>query len=247
MLLNPYKNLKDLCSIINATKFAVIVTEVFGKVNFHGWPWQEVCGLEMFPMCLQTWYITLSPADCKHSLALYFAGTGEKYKPSINTNDQGWHIISENPVASAWYFHFMVELFIKHVLGIESDHPGIFSDTSAYYGTVEQQGCLILHLHLLVWIQGSLSPDNIWKCLLDATPEPQQELIKYLESVHIGEFMTGTQDEILNRISEAKEKANYVNPTDTLPSPPPKPCKTKYKDCSDCRSLEDWWTYLHLL
>ena len=32
----------------------------------------------------------------------------------------------------------MVQLFIKHVLGVDSDHTGIYGDTLAYYGTVEQ-------------------------------------------------------------------------------------------------------------
>ena len=55
----------------------------------------------------------------------------------------------------------MVELFIKHILGIGTDHEGLFGETSAYYGTVEQQGRLTLHLHLLLWIVGSPSLDCI--------------------------------------------------------------------------------------
>lgn len=33
-----------------------------------------------------------------------------------------------------------MENFIKHVLGVGTDHPGLYGKTSAYYGTVEQQG-----------------------------------------------------------------------------------------------------------
>ena len=40
-------------------------------------------------------------------------------------------------------------MFIKHVLGVDSDHDGVFGPTNAYYGTVEQQG--IVH-----------SPGNPW-------------------------------------------------------------------------------------
>ena len=43
-------------------------------------------------------------------------------------------------------------MFIKHVLGVDSDHNGVFGPTNAHYGTVEQQGRLTLHLHLLLWI-----------------------------------------------------------------------------------------------
>jgi hypothetical protein len=53
----------------------------------------------------------------------------------------------------------MVEQFLEHVLGVKSQHPGLYGDTSAYYGTVEQQGRLTLHIHLLLWIKGGLTPD----------------------------------------------------------------------------------------
>ena len=43
----------------------------------------------------------------------------------------------------------MIQAFIKHVLGVDADHPGIYGYTSSYYGTVEQQDHLALHLHLL--------------------------------------------------------------------------------------------------
>jgi hypothetical protein len=29
-------------------------------------------------------------------------------------------------------------MFIKHVLGVDQKHPGLYGQTSAYYGTVEQ-------------------------------------------------------------------------------------------------------------
>jgi hypothetical protein len=70
-------------------------------------------------------------------------------------------LIANNPVAGAWFFYFMVKLFIKHVLGVGSDHPGIYGKTLAYYGTVEQQGHLTLHLHMLLWIQGCPMPQEI--------------------------------------------------------------------------------------
>jgi len=60
-------------------------------------------------------------------------------------------------VAGAQFFHFMCELFIKHVLGVGKKHPGLYGKTTTYYGTVEQQGRLTLHLHLLLWILNSLS------------------------------------------------------------------------------------------
>jgi hypothetical protein len=99
-----------------------------------------------------SWYITLSPADVKHPIYLYFADTKESFNPIFKSNDEHIYLISKNPVAGAQFFHFMVELFIKHVLGVGTNHPGVYGETSAYYVTVEQQGQQTLHLHLLLWI-----------------------------------------------------------------------------------------------
>jgi len=75
-------------------------------------------------------------------------------------------LVAKNPVADARFFHFMDNLFIKHVLGVNSDHPGIYGETLAYYGTVEQQGHLTLHLHILIWLFGCLTPQDIRKTIV---------------------------------------------------------------------------------
>jgi hypothetical protein len=41
--------------------------------------------------------------------------------------------------------------FLSDVLGILTDSwEGFYGHTSSYYGTVEQQGCLTLHMHMLL-------------------------------------------------------------------------------------------------
>ena len=88
-------------------------------------------------------------ADVKNPVALYYADSDVTFKPNIRAPEECYRLIANNPVACAWFFNFMVEQFIKHVLGIGSEHPGLYGETSAYYGTVEQQGHLTLHIHLL--------------------------------------------------------------------------------------------------
>ena len=61
----------------------------------------------------------------------------------------------------------MIQAFIKHVLGVDANHPGLYGDTSSYYGTVEQQGRLTLHLHMLLWIRGTLTPQEIQDRIID--------------------------------------------------------------------------------
>jgi hypothetical protein len=55
----------------------------------------------------------------------------------------------------------MIETFIINVLGVNSTHRGLYGETNTYYGTVEQQGRLTLHLHMLLWLKGALRPEDI--------------------------------------------------------------------------------------
>src|ERR1700683_337728 len=87
-------------------------------------------------------------------------------------------------------------MFIKHVLGVGTDHPGLYGHTAGYYGAVEQQGRFILHLHLLLFLKGSWTPQEIRDKIMDPTSDFQQKLVEYLECVHSGEFMTGSIDEV---------------------------------------------------
>ena len=188
------------------------------------------------------WYITLSPADVKNPIALYYADHDVTFKPMIRTPEERYRLISSNPVACARFFNFMVEQFIKHVLGVGSNHPGLYGETSAYYGTVEQQGRLTLHIHLLLWIKGGLTPDEIRDRITDPTSDFQQQLVKYLENAHQGEFLMGTQTEVLSNVVQDAQSSMYADPTETLPEPPPAPCTTHDCDasCGKCQNLNTW-------
>ena len=98
-----------------------------------------------------------NPADNKHPISLYLADTKSTFNPVIKTSNEHLCLMSGNPVAGAHFFHFMINAFIEHVLGIDNitkwginrKHE-LFGQTSAYYGTVEQQGRLTLHLHMVL-------------------------------------------------------------------------------------------------
>ena len=99
----------------------------------------------------------------------------------------------------------MISMFIKHVLGsnaaidgsqhspgLQCDYScGFYGDTEGYYGTVEQQGRLTLHLHMLLWIKGSVSPQCLRELVMDPSSTFQQNLVRYLEACHQGELVTG--------------------------------------------------------
>ncbi|KAH8068594.1 hypothetical protein BXZ70DRAFT_903084 [Cristinia sonorae] len=139
----------------------------------------------------------------------------------------------------------MVELFLKHVLGVGQQQLGLYGKTSGYYGTVEQQGRLTLHLHMLVWIRNSLTPQEIRNNILDPSSDFQTKMVQYLESVHQGEFMNGTEPEIEASIPEygtSPGGSGPVPPTRVLPETVPRRCtKTKCANCAVCQQADTWW------
>jgi hypothetical protein len=190
------------------------------------------------------WYITLSPADNKHPLCLYFADDKENLDIELlRSEDERYRLIASNPVAGTRFFHFMVEMFIEHVLGVGSEHRGLYGKTSGYYGTVEQQGRLTLHLHMLLWIHGSCSPDEIRTRILDPQSDFRQRLVDYLESTHAGDFVSKNKEEVELEVSGAAQAADYRNPTEMLPDPPPKACHSvPHNNCQECASITSWWS-----
>ena len=218
--------------------------KVSGSITAKKHQRQEIWSLTAYEGA-PAWHLTVSPPDSKNPLCLYLASDDEQFEVKMLEGNVRLRRVANNPVACARFFHFMIELFIKHILGVNTDHPGLYGKTSAYYGTVEQQGRLTLHLHILVWIAGSPSPDEIRKRLMDPTSDFQHLLIKYLESTHIGKFLTGTKDDVLDQLSINATKKDYIDPTDVLPSPPPDPCKEncKLESCSPCQNLSEWWSF----
>src|ERR1700724_2063535 len=69
--LDPSESVQCNCSLARVTRYNV--ASLCEKIMRN-----ELWSLTSYKVAL-SWYITLSPAECKHPLALYFAGTGEKY------------------------------------------------------------------------------------------------------------------------------------------------------------------------
>ena len=190
------------------------------------------------------WYITISPADSKHPVCLYFADNKEKLDVALSrSEDERYRLIASNPVAGARFFHFMIKMFICHVLGFEKDHHGFYGETAGYYGTVEQQGRLTLHLHMLLWIRGSPSPDDLRSKILDPGSDFRQKLVEYLDNAHAGDFLQKNRADVEADVHEASQSPEYKNPTETLPEPPPPLCHDiPENDCNGCASVTSWWS-----
>ncbi|KAG5221210.1 hypothetical protein IMY05_C4454000100 [Salix suchowensis] len=193
------------------------------------------------------WYITLSPVDVKHPLCVYLAGTDTKFSPVIKTSDERLKLVTSNPVAGARFFKYVVETFISDILGFDKDSSsGLYGDVEAYFGTVEQQGRLTLHLHAAIWIRGSLSPKDLRECLMNQNSVWNQKITDWLESCHAGEFMTGSMVDLDSKFALIRKQDGYVDPISTLPSAPPKLCSSclhHNENCPFCCKENEWWTY----
>ncbi|KAJ3557014.1 hypothetical protein NM688_g1702 [Phlebia brevispora] len=154
------------------------------------------CGLPLF-------FITFSPSESKNPVCLYLCGAPidlDDFLPMELSEKERLKTVVSNPAACAKFFNLMVQLFIKHVLRADTNKDGLFGRTSAYYGTVEQQGRTTLHLHLLLWIAGAYSPQEIRDRAVDQSSTFAAEILSWLESCHQGEFSTGSEDDIRHRL-----------------------------------------------
>jgi hypothetical protein len=179
------------------------------------------------------WYLTLSPADVKHPLCIYFAATQEQFEPVITPYEDRLRLVCRNPVACARFFNFMVSVFIKDVLGVGVKHAGAYGPVSAYYGTVEQQGRLALHLHMTIWLEGNLTPQEMRQNILNECSGFRQKLIAWVES-----------SEVLSDTLNAAQQEGYLDPTETMPCAPPAMCELSHKgnaSCDKCARIKHWW------
>ena len=208
-----------------------------------------------------SWFITLSPADSRHPICLYYADNNVEFRPNLRSANERNLLVAQNPVAAARFFDLMIRMFIKHVLGIGVEHSGLYGNTASYYGTVEQQGRLTLHLHMILWIKNALSPQEIRDKIMSEDDEFQQNLIQYLEGCQKGEFFTGTMEyvkakipidiqirtkgihTILHNDLSQLNKESYKDPTQILPEEPPNFCESnEHIICNGCQLSTRWWS-----
>ena len=87
----------------------------------------------------------------------------------------------------------------------------------------------------------SLIPQEIRDRIMDEDSSFQKGIVEYLESVHIGEFLTGTHQEVQQKVSSNMIQDDYVNLTEILPVPPHPKCINAVEcgSCIKCNDLEE--------
>ncbi|KAF8240183.1 hypothetical protein L208DRAFT_1201079, partial [Tricholoma matsutake] len=94
---------------------------------------------------------------------------------------------------------------------------------------------------MLLWIKGAVAPEEIRRCIRDPNSLFGESLIKYLESCHAGEFMTGPKQIVEKNVDLKMESEKYEDPTETMPIPAPSQCNAKNcNTCDNCTTLALW-------
>ena len=150
----------------------------------------------MLKLGLPSFFITINPNDIDHPLVMHFAGK------QVNLDQpfaHGWlpkqlraKLVADNPVAVARFFHTLIKIWLSSIMGCgpNKDHDiGVIGRTKAHYGTVETQGRGSLHLHILFWVHGSVTPVDMANKLQEE-PFPT-DLLNYLDGIIFEQFPNG--------------------------------------------------------
>jgi len=133
-----------------------------------------------------TLFITLSPSDVDNPIVRLFTGEDIIIEDICRGEDMSsWKrklLAAHNPGACALFFDLIITKFIEIVLRYKSsDGPGLFGTCDAYFATVEAQGKGTLHCHMLVWLNGHLSPQELRDTMTNSE-EYKNRVFQWLES-----------------------------------------------------------------
>lgn len=134
-------------------------------------------------------FLTINPANVYNPLVQLLAGNSidiDAFLPENIGNywDQSI-LIARNPVLAAEFFNTIITTFIKYLLAYVGEghwQMGALGVVKAYYGCVEAQGRGTLHCHMLVWLEGGLSP-NALTDKLRTDPAFTSRLFSYIKEI----------------------------------------------------------------
>ena len=120
-------------------------------------------------------WLTINPADTQDPIAQVLTGREIDLDRFDALDEQpSAAAVASDPFASAGFFHLMVTAVLQCLLGIRAFHDGksvqrergIFGLVDGYVGTVEAQGRGTLHLHMVLWLTGSVTSSQMKNLLL---------------------------------------------------------------------------------
>lgn len=171
-----------------------------------------------------TLWITLNPADLHDPIAQVLAGEDIDMDDFIEAvgpdKDKRARNIARDPYVAAKVYDFVLKTLFKTLFKIDasgssvkSEH-GIFGTISAYFGVMEAQGRGTLHLHLVVWLEGAPTTEEMKTLLQEA--EFREKFVKYIQA-NIRSHLDGFSKDGLKTIPKDRE-VPYSRPPRPGPS-----------------------------
>lgn len=128
----------------------------------------HICSL-IWGMCIKknppSLWLTINPADTQDPIAQVLCGEQINLDAFCAIDSRAnTAAVAADPFASASLFHLIINTVLQQLLGVKEygghrgliHEKGIFGFVDAFIGTVEAQGRGTLHLHMLLWLKGSV-------------------------------------------------------------------------------------------
>lgn len=121
-------------------------------------------------------WLTINPSDMQDPIAQVLCGQEIDLDHFTRAYDRPSDVaVASDPYAAASFFHIIVNAILQQLLGIKGykhrqpvqREKGILGIVEAYIGTVEAQGRGTLHLHIVLWLHGAPTSDQMKECLLN--------------------------------------------------------------------------------
>lgn len=171
------------------------------------------------PPCV---WITINPPDTQDPIAQVMTGTEIDLNNFINTlgptHKERAQNITNDPFASARFFHFIIQVILEELFGIKKKREGqferkesILGQVQSYIGTVEAQGRGTLHLHIILWLKDAPSSKNIQLALKSETF--RNKIKSYIQKVIRADINSMKTKELVQRIPK-QPGISYSRPLD---------------------------------
>lgn len=135
-------------------------------------------------------WITINPADIHDPVAQVFAGEDinmDQFVEAVRPDkDKQARSIAQDPFAAAKFYDFIIKTLFKTLFHIDSSgcsiksEEGVLGSVAAYFGVTEAQGRGTLHLHVIVWLEGSPPTEEMSDLLRNS--QFREKVAKYLKA-----------------------------------------------------------------
>jgi hypothetical protein len=167
-------------------------------------------------------WMTINPSDLHDPTAQLFVGEDINLNDFVKTMGPNTHQRAQNiardPYGASEYFHFIIHAILETLFRVKvtkykiKSSKGVLSLVEAYFGVKEVQGRGTIHLHLLIWLKNTPSPNQLLFLLRD---DAFREKIKNFLQANVRAYKPGMETaESIQTNSGSKDVAFTRPPPD---------------------------------